>query len=188
MEEKKFIQKIDIENQTTFEEIVKQYKPYVEKLAFQFGIRPDSVPDVVQETFIKIHQNFHQFKGGKFTTWLYPITLNVMRDYYRKKQREWKIFNKAAAEEKVWLPKNYYFAEEEHAILHEAVKLLDEKYRIPIILFYFHEQSYEEIAIILNLKLPAVKSRLHRGRKKLKTTYVKLERKEADTNGRQTYG
>ncbi len=43
----------------------------------------------------------------------------------------------------------FTFEEEEHDVLHEAVKQLDEKYRIPIILFYFHDQSYEEIAIIL---------------------------------------
>lgn len=188
MDEQWMIQQAKSHNQNAFEEIVNTYKTYIEKLAFQFGVRPDLIPDIVQETFIKIHLNLHQFQEGKFTTWLYQITLNVIRDHYRKKQREWRILKKAADEERIWLPKNFYFAEDNHETLHEAIKQLDEKYRVPIILFYFHDQSYEEIALILKLKLPAVKTRMHRGRGKLKEMYQKLERKEEEANGRQPIG
>lgn len=184
----RMIEKAKMNDPDAFEGLVHMYQPYIEKLAFQFGIRPDSIADVVQETFIKIHQNLHQFEKGKFTTWIYQITLNVVRDHYRKKKREWRIFNKVAEEENLWLPKTFQFKEIEYATLHEAVKKLDEKYRIPIILFYFHDQSYEEIAEIMNIKLANVKTRMHRGRNRLKTIYEQIERKEGNPNGRQEIG
>ena len=178
MEEQGIIEQAKQHDEQAFAEIVTMYKPYIERLAFQFGIRPDSIPDVVQETFLNIHRSLHQFERGKFSTWLYQITLNVVRDHYRRKKRQWKIFNKVTEDKKLWLPGYFY----------EAVKQLDEKYRIPIILFYFHDQSYEEIAIILKIKLSSVKTRMHRGRGKLKEAYLKLERRGAARDGRQTIG
>lgn len=188
VEEQGIIEQAKQHDEQAFAEIVTMYKPYIERLAFQFGIRPDSIPDVVQETFLNIHRSLHQFERGKFSTWLYQITLNVVRDHYRRKKRQWKIFNKVTEDKKLWLPGYVYFEEEEHDVLHEAVKQLDEKYRIPIILFYFHDQSYEEIAIILKIKLSSVKTRMHRGRGKLKEAYLKLERRGAARDGRQTIG
>lgn len=188
MAEKEFINRAKLNDDFAFEQLVHLYKPYVEKLAFQFGMRPDSIPDVVQDTFIKIHQNIRQFERGKFSTWVYQITLNTVRDHYRKKQREWRIFQRAAEEERLWLPGNFRFTHENHDLLHKAMKKLDEKYRIPIILFYFHNRSYEEIGIIMNIKLSTVKTRMYRGRERLKVIYEKLEREEAEADGRQTFG
>lgn len=188
MDEKEIIEQAKLENEEAFITLVQTYKPFVEKLAFQFGIKPTSIADVTQETFIKIHQSLHQFTRGKFSTWVYQITLNVVRDDYRRNQRQRKLYTKAIDEEKLLMQYRVYFEDDHHERLHEAVKLLDVKYRLPIILFYFHNQSYEEIAIILKLKQSTVKTRMHRGKGKLKEMYQKLERKEGGSNGRQRFG
>ena len=60
----------------------------VEKFAYQCGVRLDDISDVTQEVFIKVYRFLHQFKQERFTTWLYKITLNTARDYYRKESRE----------------------------------------------------------------------------------------------------
>lgn len=187
MDETEIIRLAKLKDEAAFEKLVVTYKSLVEKCAFQFGIRPENIPDIVQETFIKVYQNIHRFHRGKFSTWLYQITLNTTRDFHRKNQRNRKIFRKAIDEHQQVAKTYIFFESNEHALLHEAIQKLDEKYRIPLILFYFHDQTYEEIALILKLKMTAVKTRMHRGRSKLKELYEKMEREE-NADERQTFG
>lgn len=172
----------------SFEKIVVKYKSLVEKLSFQFGIQPEHIPDIVQETFIKVYQNLEQYHRGKFSTWLYQITLNTARDAHRKNKRELRIVKKAITNYEAPHTTGFYFESEANVFLHQAIQELDEKYRMPLILFYFHDQSYEEIAIILRLKISSVKTRMSRGRKRLKEIYEKLESEEDNKHGRQTFG
>jgi len=187
MDEREIISLANNEDKASFEKLVMKYKPYVEKLSYQFGIAPEYISDIVQETFIKVYQNLDQFQDGKFSTWLYKITLNVTRDFYRKKQREKKIMNKAVNTQEKLVLGAYYFESDATLLLHLAIQELEEKYRLPLILFYFHDQTYEEIASILKSSLSSIKTRMHRGREKLKDQYIKLE-EEGDSNGRQTFG
>jgi len=188
LDEQEIVRKAKENDHTSFEKLVIQYKSLVEKLAFQFGIRTEQIPDIVQETFIKVYQNLDQFHKGKFSTWLYQITLNTARDSHRKNKRNEKIVHKAKKNYETPTSVNLYFESDAHLLLHEAIQALDVKYRMPLILFYFHDQTYDEIAIILKLKPSAVKTRMHRGRTNLKSLYEKLEKEEADSNGRQTIG
>jgi RNA polymerase sigma-70 factor (ECF subfamily) len=57
---------------------------------------------------------------------------------------------------------------EEERQLHEAIIQLDEKYRIPLILYYFQDLSYQQIADVQNISMSAVKTRLYRAKDALK--------------------
>ena len=67
---------------------------------------------------------------------------------------------------------------EEDRILHLAIQRLNEKYRIPIVLFYFHEKKYEEIAEIMSITLSTVKTRILRGKTMLKKVIDNLNEEE----------
>ena len=85
-----------------------------------------------------------------------------MKETKRQKSIEYgQQFNSDSAEMKVLL-----FEEERE--LHEAILKLDEKYRIPLILYYFQDLSYQQIADVLNISLSAVKTRLFRAKDGLK--------------------
>jgi len=145
----------------------------VEKFAFQCGVRVDDIPDVTQEVFIKLYRFLHQFQKDRFTTWLYKITLNTARDYYRKQSKERDKEEKAKngfPGHDPNTPEKRVILFEEDRELHLAIVDLDEKYRIPIILFYFQELSYEEISDVLNVPLSTVKTRLLRAKGQLKKT------------------
>ena len=75
-------------DKVAYGELMELHYRTVEKFAYQCGVRLDDVPDVTQEVFIKLYRFLHQFKQERFTTWLYKITLNTARDYYRKESRE----------------------------------------------------------------------------------------------------
>ena len=79
--------------------------------------------------------------------------------------------------------KGYYFEKEEHLFLHECIQQLEAKYKVPLILYYFHDKTYEETAEILKIKLSLVKTRIHRGKNKLKQLYEKTGGREVYMNG-----
>ena len=88
MDENQLIQKAQQGDKAAYGELMNLHYRTVEKFAYQCGVRLDDVPDVTQEVFIKFYRFLHQFNQERFTTWLYKITLNTARDYYRKESRE----------------------------------------------------------------------------------------------------
>lgn len=186
--ESELIQRAKDKDEAAFEEIIDTYKPVVERFAFQFGIDRSNLADIVQETFIKIYRKIHQYHTGKFSTWIYRITLNTTRDFYRKQKRDRKLIQKSMEQQKENLSGSYYFEREEHVLLHECIRRLDAKYKEPLILFYFHDKTYEEIGVILQIKLAAVKTRIHRAKRKLKDTYENESGKEEMGNEQQKFG
>ena len=171
MEELALIERAQRGDKKAYGALMEQHYRTVEKFAYQCGVHIDDIPDVTQEVFIKIYRFLHQFNREQFTTWLYKITLNTARDYYRKEQRETDKEKKLTTYRKQ-MPTHsaemIVLVFEEDQELHAAILKLDEKYRIPLVLFYFQDLSYEQIAEVLTITLSTVKTRLFRARNKLK--------------------
>ncbi|WP_042475985.1 RNA polymerase sigma factor [Bacillus ndiopicus] len=146
-----------------YAELVRLHYKTVEKFSFQCGVHSNDIQDITQEVFIKLYRFIEHFDKGKFTTWLYKITLNTVRDYYRKEQREKRKKDKLQQEV---VPAIHMDTDD--LTLHEAILALGEKYRTPIILYYFHDCKYEEIAEILSISMSTVKVRLMRAKEQLK--------------------
>lgn len=174
MEEAELIARAQQGDKEAYIELIQIHQQTVEKFAFQCGVHSNDLADVSQEVFVKLYRFLHQFKQDRFTTWLYKITLNATRDYYRKEQRELAKEDKLNAQRQTI----FFSAEddvllfEEDKLLHNAIQALDEKYRYPIVLYYFHELKYEEIAEVLNISLSTVKVRLLRAKEKLKAALM----------------
>ncbi len=174
MDEAELIVRAQQGDKEAYIDLIRIHQQTVEKFAFQCGVHSNDLADVSQEVFVKLYRFLHQFKQDRFTTWLYKITLNATRDYYRKEQRE------LAKEDKLNAQRQTIFLSaeddvllfEEDKLLHNAIQALDEKYRYPIVLYYFHELKYEEIAEVLNISLSTVKVRLLRAKEKLKAALM----------------
>ncbi|NEU31102.1 RNA polymerase sigma factor [bacterium LRH843] len=153
-------------------QLIEHHLKTVEKFAFQLGVDQVHVEDVTQEVFIKVYRFLHKHTHGKFTTWLYSITLNVVRDFYRQEKRH----KKRADALKQVTESSYveHHFDEESKILHEYIQSLDDKYKIPIILHYFHDQQYQEIAEILGVSEGAIKTRMMRAKQQLKAKFEKV--------------
>ena len=157
MLELELIERAQQGDKAAYTELIHIHHRTVEKFAFQCGVQVNDIPDVTQEVFVKLYRFLHQFQRERFTTWLYKITLNAARDYYRKETIE--TAKEQKLQEQVGL--NYITKSAEERVLvfeedrelHNAIQTLDEKYRHPIIMFYFHELSYEQIGEVLNVPL-----------------------------------
>lgn len=173
MSENELIARAQKGDKQAYAELIHIHHRTVEKFAFQCGVKINDIPDVTQEVFVKLYRFLHQFKRERFTTWLYKITLNATRDYYRKesreKAREDKLSNHITAVNNAKSAEERVLVFEEDRELHCAIQSLDEKYRHPIILFYFHELSYEQIGEVLNVPISTIKIRLLRAKGHLKT-------------------
>ncbi len=154
-------------------QLIEKHIHTVERFAFQLGVHHAEVEDITQEVFIKVYRFLHNYNRGKFTTWLYSITLNVVKDFYRhEKSQKRKVHAlKSVAKEPAYIPPSF---DEETKALHEYIQTLDEKYKIPLILHYFHDQAFQEIAEVLGVSEGAIKTRMMRARQQLKAKFEKV--------------
>ena len=162
----------------SFEELVKRYEKKIYNLAYRIMGNKEDASDVLQETFLQAFKKLAGFKGkAKFSTWLYRIAVNIclMRKRKRKKMEivslDVPILTKKEDEIKRELRDDWSESplatlenKEVKKTLSEAIDLLPEEYRTVFLLRGLNGLSNEEVANVLKISLPAVKSRLHRAR------------------------
>ncbi|MEI5907778.1 RNA polymerase sigma factor [Bacillus spongiae] len=155
-----------------YKHIIDHYSPLVERFAFQIGTPYKSISDVSQEVFIRIYRTLPQFSQTTFTTWLYTMTYKTVKEYVEQ-----------ALYEEEQECENPIFLHEEDKMLHECIGGLDEIYRLPIILFCFHDQSYEEISDILKISVSTVKTRVTKAKSLLKQSIIQKEQEAGVYDG-----
>lgn len=154
-----------------FRRLFERHKDRVYSVAlYFFGGDEATAADVTQQVFLKLFTGISQFKGeAEFTTWLYRLTTNACVDEQRKRRRV-QQFGEGAE----WPEPHEKRTQEERLARAEvartvgrAVAALKPKLRVVMLLKYFEEMSYEEIAGALGLSKGTVASRLNRGHKVL---------------------
>lgn len=163
---------------------------HAEKL-FHYLIRSlqneDDAADLAQETFAKVYHSRAKFdRSQKFTTWLYAIASNLVRDRYRWRTRHPQVSLDMENEEtSVSLKENLRMegpapdeqlqSEERAVAVRKAVAGLPEELRQPLILAVYQHLSQAEIADILRCSVKAVETRIYRARQQLRTSLVELK-------------
>ncbi len=136
--------------------------------------------DILQDVFLKIHLNIHTLSDcSKLTSWVYQITRNTVADHYRKTNLEVQIdgfdFAEQENEEPLYLSLSN--------CINEKISKLSAKYKQAILLTYFDKYSQITIAEELNLSYSGAKTRVQRGREKLKDLVVDCKNVVTDNKG-----
>ena len=137
--------------------------------------------DILQEAFVKVYKSRDKFQGDErgFRQWLYRITINVCIDNHRREPRL--FFSLEEMGEEGFEPAETGSSHadlEEKDLIWQAMKSLDSKHRLVVILRYFHELPYEEIAEILDIPVGTVRSRLNTAIKTLRQVLANREGRE----------
>ncbi len=155
-------------NQQAFYRIYHRNKRKIYSWAYRMLQNQATAEEISQEVFIRIFKMQKKYKPtAKFTTLLYTITSRLVFNETRRKSRhpedgmeqnEWQNFPDIRYQ---WM--NQMEREQKKEILERAIQKVPERQRAVLMLRYMDEMSHEEISGIMELKIQAVKSLLHRG-------------------------
>jgi len=169
--------KVQRGDRESFGHIVELFQARIYGFCYQFFRDGDIAAEMAQETFLRAYRHIKKYDSKKkFSTWIYSIARNVCIDEKRKMDRSRTVPIEDVSPESFQLrhqgqhlknPSQISSQLEDRVLLENAVARLPEKYRTPIILCYFQEVPYQEIADILGLSLNLVKVRIFRAKKQL---------------------
>ena len=162
---------------TAFELLIEAHQArVVGTIAKMLGDELDA-QDIAQQVFLRVWNSANRYQPtAKFTTWLFKITRNLVFNELRRRkrhpvtalEREEDGHHFQATDHQGKTPDQALVDGEMHAAISQAIESLPELQRMAIVLRRYEEMPYEEIAEILKLSVPAVKSILFRARTELR--------------------
>ncbi len=163
-----------------FNQLVRLYEGRVYTLCLRMLGDPDAAADVAQDTFISAYKNLNRFRGGIFRAWILRIATNACYDALRARKRRPAVsLNATFGDEDengggfdlpdpAESPDAAAQRQELSAAITAGIAQLPEDQRVVVILSDVQGLAYEEIAEVTNTNLGTVKSRLSRGRARLR--------------------
>jgi len=179
MDDLKIIESCLLGNTQMFSRLIDNYKNMVYNLAYRMCNNPQEAEDISQESFLHTYQSLARFNPSyKFSTWLYQITLNIIRDRFKKKELNYVSLDTPVETDDSEFyhqpvdltnnPAQIISQKENLRTIQQAIYSLPLKYREVIVLRHLQDLSYIEISSILKLPQGTVKVRLYRAREQLK--------------------
>jgi len=161
-----------------FEELIEKHQSLVAgTVARMLGSNSD-VEDITQQVFIRVWKSARRYvPRAKFTTWLLKITRNLVFNELRRSKRHALVPLQTdpggeefpLKDEKNPAPDASLLETELQQAIEDAIMQLPESQRMALVLRRYEQLSYEEIAEVLDLSVPAVKSVLFRARTELRS-------------------
>ena len=152
-----------------FEYLFERYKEAIHRLFIQRTNNPLDADDLLQETFIKVYINIHRYNPAyTFGQWVYTIARNTFIDFVRRRQDDLPIDERfAAPASNAPTPEESVINLQQRSQIEHYLEHLAPRYRQLILMRFFEEYSYEEIAAKLSLPLGTVKTQIHRAREQM---------------------
>lgn len=126
-------------------------------------VEHDAAQDILQDTFIKAYENFHQFKNeSKIYTWLYRIATNEALQHLNKEKRMQKAGDDAEIILQNMVAENAAGdAEEIQILLQKAIQTLPEKQKAVFTMRYYDDLPYDAMSEILEMSVNTLKTNYH---------------------------
>ena len=175
IQEQNWIAAAQTGDQSAFEQLVRLYEKRVYALTSRMCRNSADAEEAAQEAFLAAWQGLPFFRGdSSFSTWLYRLASNACVDVLRREGRHQPNLSLDDEDAAIDLPDSALSPHDEaerselRQQIEEGLAALPPDYRQVLILRELHQRSYDEIADILSLDLGTVKSRINRGRKRLR--------------------
>ena len=160
-------------------EIWEEYKSSLYRFILKRVQEPALAKDILQDVLLKSYQYCAKGKTVVYLkSWLYKITQNTIIDHYKRSEKyqsiTFDLINNEHDDSLIGEASEY---------IRSLLKLLPEEYAVPLSMYDLEDISQKDIASRLNLTLVNTKSRIQRGRIKLKARFLECCTVEFDTNG-----
>lgn len=159
-------------NTEAFSFLVEKYQDMIYGLSLKMLRNAEDAEELAQDTFVKAFRSLSSYKGtSKFSTWLYRIAYNTAISAMRKRKFELLSLDEQRIsdqdEMKIQQQIGQIRKEELSSYLQKAIESLPADDQVLVTLFYYEEQSIDEIVQITGLTESNVKVKIHRARKKM---------------------
>tara|TARA_B100001175_G_scaffold292822_1_gene278883 strand:- start:179 stop:757 length:579 start_codon:yes stop_codon:yes gene_type:complete len=166
-------------DRNAYTQLVTRYRDKIISFLYRYMHDMDSAEDLAQEAFFKVYLKKDSYRETyKFSTWLFTIASNLakteLRKLKRRKTSSISDINKDGNSDNIFTTGDDIekIANNESKLLEKALSELEHDYKIIIILREIQELSYDVISRILQLPLGTVKSRINRGKLKLRDILI----------------
>lgn len=177
MDDGELLRRAAAKDLSAFKILVDRFQSRILGLCSRLLSHPQNVEDVAQDVFFQVYQSSGTFRHDcRVSTWIYRIAVNRCRNFNRDNRKfgRWGELRRGLENED-WSgpgfvapdgddPASAWTMNETRELIRKAVALLPEKQKAMLILHKFEGRSYQEIAEIMNVSLPAVESCLHRAK------------------------
>lgn len=174
-DEAKFIRRAQNGDGTALEELLLAYEKKVYNIAYRMMGSEADAADMAQESLIKIYRSIKGFKGeASFSSWVYRLTVNTCMDGLRKRKRapislEYTMESGVPFEDTATdTPEVHALSIERSEDIQKAINRLSGEHKAVVVMRDITGLTYEEIAESLQISVGTVKSRINRGRQRLK--------------------
>lgn len=173
-------------DEEAFGELIRRYGDNVLGYLIRMSGNREQAEDLFQETFKRVHEKAHTFRGPQFKGWLFRIATNVALDGRRKSKRlketslnqqlendnpESEQLGSLAPADDSYNPSEQVSKAEQAEQVRRAIELLPERQRATLVLAYYQQLSYTDVAQVLECSVGTVKTQMFRA---LKTLAAKL--------------
>ena len=161
------------QQQEAFTLLYKEYAESIRKLCLGYTGDAAYAQDLLQETFIRVWNNMHQFRGdAKWSTWIYRIAVNTCLSWLRTKKAP---LVDADQETIAMIGEETNTKEQQVQLLYTCISRLPETDRL-IITLVLEEKPYDEIADITGITENNLRVKIHRIKKQLSEIYNSYQR------------
>lgn len=165
-----------------FAELVRRHGGIVLGYLRKMTGRPELAEDLFQETFKRVHEKAHTLRGSRFRPWLFKIATNVALDGMRRGSRSRMVSldqefgcagngnprrDAAVAAANCCEPSQEVIKAEQRRQVRQAIELLPRRQRATLVLAYYQQLSYREVAEVMGCTIGTVKIQMYRALRKL---------------------
>ena len=148
-------------DRAALDKLVRKYYAPIYNYIYRRTMHRETAEDLTQETFLKMTKSLGRFiPVAQFSTFLYRLAHNTVVDFYRAGGRD--LLPEEAEEERAGPAEETLYVEEK-VLVEELLDGLPQEQRECLILHYFQQLKYREIAKILQIPVNTVKTRVRRG-------------------------
>lgn len=161
----------------SFMGIVVRHQNRVHRFLLRHAQQPDDALDLTQETFIQVYLKLSMWRGeARFSTWLLGVALNLARNHANRtphlRHGHLALDDGDVTQDLVDMhdPSQAYAENARHTAMLAAIGALPDELREPLVLIAIEGVPYEETAVLLEIPIGTLKSRLNRARRQLRET------------------